>query len=77
MPPKALDRACWLARLEGELATLEGVQARLARDLTARCRSLTVEIDALEREITALAAALAPELLELPGCGALTAARLL
>jgi transposase len=77
VPPKALDRACWLARLEEALAPLEGVQARLARILSERCRSLTREIDALEREIAALAAELAPELLALPGCGALTAARLL
>ena len=27
VPPKALDRACWLARLEEALAPLEGVQA--------------------------------------------------
>jgi transposase len=76
VPPKALDRACWLIRLEGELAPLDGVQARIARELTASCRALTRQIDALEREITQLAAALAPELLALPGCGALTVARL-
>jgi transposase len=77
VPPKALGRASWLARLEEALAPLEGVQARLARILTERCRSLTREIDALEREIAARAAELAPELLALPGCGALSAACLL
>jgi transposase len=77
VPPRALNRTCWLARLEDELAGLEGVQARLARELTLRCRELTREIDGLEREIAALTAALAPELLELPGCGALTAACIL
>ena len=35
---------------------------------------LTAEINALERELTMLSAELAPELLALPGCGALTAA---
>ena len=78
IPPKALGRACWLARLEEALAALPaGVQARIALDLTGRCRSLSREIDALEREVTQLAAELAPELLELPGCGALTAACLI
>lgn len=77
VPPKALRRACWLRRLEDELAGAEGVQARIARDLVERCRELTGEIDTLEREIEQLTNALAPELLELPGCGALTAACLL
>jgi transposase len=77
IPAKALRRACWLARLDEALAPLAGVQARVARDLTARCRALSGEIDALEREIAALTAQLAPELLALPGCGALTAASLL
>jgi len=77
VPPRALDRACWLARLEEALAPLEGVQVRIARILTERCRSLTREIAALGREIAGRAAALAPELLALPGCGALSAACLL
>jgi transposase len=76
VPPKALRRACWLRRLEDELADRGGVQARIARELVGRCRTLTAEIDALEREIERLAAALAPELLALPGCGPLTAASL-
>ena len=74
VPPRALRRACWLRRLEDELADAGGVQARIARELTGRCRTLTSEIDALEREIAALTAVLAPELVALPGCGALTAA---
>jgi transposase len=77
VPAKALRRTCWLARLEDELAGTGGVQARIARELVGRCRDLTREIDALEREIERLARALAPELLALPGCGALTAACLL
>ena len=75
IPPKALDRACWLARLEETLAASPRcVQVRIARELTERCRMLTVEINALERELTTLTSELAPELLALPGCGALTAA---
>ena len=77
VPPRALRSACWLARLEDELAGLDGVQARIARDLVGRCRMLSGEIAALGREIEKLTAELAPELLELPGCGGLTAAALL
>lgn len=76
VPPKALRRACWLRRLEEELAGAGGVQARIARELTRRCRTLTAEIDALEREIAGFTTALAPELLALPGVGGLTAASL-
>jgi len=78
IPAKALDRACWLARLEAALEELPAsVQRRIALDLAGRCRRLTGEITALQREIAALAVSLAPELLALPGCGALTAATLL
>jgi transposase len=74
VPPRALRSACWLARTEDALVGIEGVQARIARELVTRCRTLSGEIDALEREIGRLTTALAPELLALPGCGALTAA---
>jgi transposase len=78
VPAKALDRACWLARLEEALAALPAtVQVRIARELTERCRTLTLEINALERELTTLTTELAPELLALPGCGALTAASII
>jgi transposase len=50
--------------------------ARFARDFLARIRELTAAIDALEREIRPLAAEVAPSLLALPGCGHLTAAKL-
>jgi transposase len=61
----------WLARQEQEL------QVRLARELVASCRSLTREIAALDQELEQRTAALAPALLKLPGCGAITAAKLL
>ena len=50
---------------------------RIALELKLRCRALSAEIAALGREIARRAAELAPELLALPGCSALTAARLL
>ena len=66
--PSHLERVSrWLARRDQEL------QVRLARELVSRSRSLTRTIAELDLEIEQRAAAL----LELPGCGALTAAKLL
>ena len=50
---------------------------RIARELLNRCRSLTRTILELDSELHLQAAAIAPRLLELPGCGGLTAAKLL
>jgi transposase len=76
VPLKALRSACWLVRIEDELAGRKGVQARIARELVGHCRALSAEIATLELEIERLTAELAPELLALPGCGPLTAASL-
>ena len=54
----------------------EGIDARLARELLTDIGALTVRINALEKEIEALAAVRAAALLQLPGCGPLTAAKL-
>lgn len=79
VPAKALDRPMhldrvgrWLARRHSEV-----VQVRVARELVVRCRSLTRMIVELDRELEERTAETAPALLELPGCGALTAAKLL
>jgi transposase len=78
VPPGALDRAIQLERVGRWLARREQtVQVRIARDLVGRCRSLGRVIGELDRELTTLTAQTAPALLELPGCGALTAAKLL
>jgi transposase len=78
VPPGALDRAVQLERVGRWLARREQtVQVRIARDLVGRCRSLGRAIADLERELTTLTAKTAPALLDLPGCGALTAAKLL
>nr|WP_225924553.1 transposase [Pseudonocardia abyssalis] len=55
---------------------LEGLVARLAAELVADIRALTVRVNALEREIAAQVEVVAPALLALPGCGALTAAKI-
>ena len=78
VPLRRLDRASQLERLGRWLARREQeVQVRIARELVARCRSLTRAIDELNQELEQRAAAVAPALLELPGCGGITAAKLL
>ncbi|MCP9488019.1 MAG: IS110 family transposase [Gaiellaceae bacterium MAG52_C11] len=53
------------------------MQVRIARELLGRCSSLTRTILELERELVQQTSATAPALLALPGCGALSAAKLL
>jgi transposase len=78
VPLGALDRAIWPDRLGRQLARREQtVQARIARDLLGRCKTLTRSIVDLDRELLAQTETLAPRLLELPGCGPLSAAKLL
>jgi transposase len=74
--PRSLNRRTTLAKLEIALAAHEGVVARIARDLVARCRELTDAINALEREIRERVARLAPTVLAMLGCGALSAAKI-
>jgi transposase len=78
VPLGALDRALWLDRLTRQLARREqSAQVRIARDLVGRCRALTRSIAELDRELHTRTQTLAPRLLELAGCGALSAAKLL
>ena len=78
VPAKALDRATHLDRIGRWLARREqDVQVRVARDLVVRCRSLTRTILELDRELEQRTMRTAPALLELPGCGAITAAKVL
>jgi transposase len=53
------------------------MRVRLARELVRRCAALRRELRALERELHERVREQAPELLELPGCGPLTAAKLI
>jgi len=73
---RSLDRTIVLASLERDLAAAPGTVARIARELVVRIRDLTRTIDELEREIGRLVAELTPTLLEMVGCGRLTAAKL-
>ena len=77
--PKArsLDRISTLQQVFIRIAETEGTVARLARELVERIRVITLDIDELTKQIAALVAAMAPTLLAVPGCGALTAAKIL
>ena len=78
VPAGALDRTVWLDRLGRRLARHEqSVLVRIARELLGRCRSLIRTILELERELGAQTSETAPSLLALPGCGTLSAAKLL
>jgi transposase len=78
VPLRRLDRPLHLDRVGRWLARREqDVQVRVARELVTRCRSLTRTILELDRELEHRTAEIAPALLELPGCAALTAAKLL
>jgi transposase len=77
IPPGALDRFCWLERIERRLDDFAPVaQVAICRELVARCGELTRRCNSLERELKRLVEAHAGPLLELAGCAALTAAKL-
>ena len=77
LPAGCLDRERWLTRIARRLARAEqSTRVKICRELVLAIRSRTRRIRELERELRVLIAAKAPQLLELPGCGALTAARI-
>jgi transposase len=70
--PLHLERVSrWLSRRQPEL------QVQIARELVANCRKLNRAIAELDQELQQRVDATAPALLELPGCAAVTAAKLL
>jgi transposase len=75
--PSSLDRYRVLDEVGARLGGYEGMVADLARREVARIREISREANQLEREITSRVGELAPSLLELPGCGGLTAGKLL
>lgn len=75
--PRSIGRKVVLAGLRAALAGCEGTGARIARELVEIIAGLTISINELEREIRALAEELGPTLLELAGCGDLSAAKLI
>lgn len=77
VPSRGLRRYCVIDAVACRLDAMDGVVARIARDLVRRCRELTQLINGLERELRDLVRVLAPSLLEVPGCGVLGAAVIL
>lgn len=74
--PRSLIRFKHLDSLAARLAPLEGMVARIARDLVGRIRELTAEANALEQEIDRGVRVLAPNLLQVTGVAALTGAKI-
>jgi len=78
LPAGCLDRIVWLDRVARKLARAEqSARVRVSRELVRAIRERSKRASELEREIGAMVRAQAPQLLELPGCGALTAAKLI
>ncbi len=78
IPAGALDRAVWLDKIGRQLARVEqSVRVRIAREQVRSIRQRTRRVRELEKEIAALVADYAPQLLAEPGCGPLTAAKLI
>lgn len=76
-PTAALTRTRTLEAVLGRLDETTTTVARIAADIAARIRDLTLAASDLEREIAHNVQQLAPNLLALPGIGALTAAKIL
>src|SRR5512133_2519451 len=77
LPGSSLFYGNWGPRIARRLARAEQtMRVRIARDELRRLRELTATIKALEAEITELVTELAPQLVAEPGCGPLTAAKL-
>jgi len=76
VPARGLKLQHVVERVAARLADLDGLIAASCREQLDRVRELNRRINELEREITPLIRALAPTLLTVPGCGALTAAKL-
>jgi transposase len=75
--PRSLDRASVQAGLSVALADRTESVARFARDLLVRIVELSAAIRALEHEVGLLVGTMAPTLLALRGCGALTAGKII
>lgn len=74
VPSRGLRRLCVFDALTEALVGHDGVVAEIARDLVEECRRLTAQINAMEARLRKLVEKLAPSLLEIPGCGVISAA---
>jgi transposase len=77
-PLRSLGRGVHLRRLTAALGDLQPcVQVELCLELVTRIAELTTRVKELEHEIDRRVRQVAPALLEIPGCAALTAAKIL
>lgn len=76
-PAGSLDRYVVLNEVAARLDAYDGVVAMLARAEVTRIRAITIEANQLFREIERRVKEIAPSLLELAGCGPLSAAKLI
>jgi transposase len=77
LPASCLNRERWLATVSRRLSRAQQTtRVKICRELLVAIRTRTRRIAELERELAALITRKAPQLLELPGCGVLTAARI-
>jgi len=77
LPSRCLDRVLWLDRVARKLSRAEqSTRVQIARELVVEIRRRTRRVNELEAEIAARVEEQAPQLLDLEGCGALTAAKL-
>jgi len=78
LPAKAFERMVWLDRVGARLARAEqSTRVRICREQVCTLKRLLRRSRELERELAVLVKAKNPALLELPGCGPLTAAKLI
>jgi transposase len=77
LPGSSLFYGRWAPRIARRLARAEQtMRVRIARDELRRIRELSQTINALEKDIAGLVSRIAPQLLDEPGVGPLTAAKL-
>lgn len=76
VPVKGFAIAKQRRRVAGWLEGRHGLVAELARDVLADITTGTVKINDLEKRITTLVQDRYPQLLSIPGCGPLTAAKI-
>jgi transposase len=75
---RSLDQPSTLTALSRRLGRMQQTtQLRICRELVRRCSELSRSANELERQLRPLVKAQAPQLLALPGCGTLTAAKLI
>ena len=76
VPPRRLISPSWQQKVARKLGRQSPCpRVRIARDELKRIRELTTAVNELYRELAGLVAAHRPSLLDLPGCGVLSAAK--